>query len=104
MMFSLGIMDRLSEESLTGGANVAGSGTITSDGQVGGISGIPQKMVSARRDGADYFFVAAESCPQVFESPAYDDLDVVRVETLTDAVEALETIRTGEGELPRCQE
>ncbi|KOX12189.1 PDZ domain-containing protein [Nocardiopsis sp. NRRL B-16309] len=104
MMFSLGIMDRLTEESLTGGANVAGSGTITSAGQIGGISGIPQKMVSARRDGADYFLVAAESCSQVFQSAAYDELDVVRVETLTDAVDALETIRTGEGELPRCQE
>ena len=104
MMFSLGIMDRLTEESLTGGANVAGSGTIDSAGQVGGISGIPQKMVSARRDGADYFLVAAESCSQVFQSDAYDELEVVRVETLTDAVGALETIRTGEGELPRCQE
>ncbi|WP_017570913.1 YlbL family protein [Nocardiopsis halotolerans] len=103
MMFALGIMDRLSEEGLTGGADVAGSGTITADGRVGGISGIPQKMVSAQRDGAEYFFVAAESCSQVADSAAYGELEVVRVETLTDAVEALETIRTGEGELPRCE-
>lgn len=103
MMFALGIMDRLSEEGLTGGADVAGSGTITSDGRVGGVSGIAQKMVSAQRDGAEYFLVAAESCSQVSQSAAYEELDVVRVETLTDAVEALETIRTGEGELPRCE-
>ncbi|WP_197024290.1 PDZ domain-containing protein [Nocardiopsis sp. CNT312] len=103
MVFALGIMDRLSEESLTGGASVAGSGTITSDGRVGGISGIAQKMVSAERDGAEYFLVAAESCDQTFDSAALDDLEVVRVETLTDAVAALETIRTGEGELPRCE-
>ncbi|WP_159940508.1 MULTISPECIES: PDZ domain-containing protein [unclassified Nocardiopsis] len=103
MMFALGIMDRLSEEGLTGGAEVAGSGTITSDGRVGGVSGIPQKMVSAHRDGAEYFFVAAESCSQVSQSAAREELEVVRIETLTDAVEALETIRTGEGELPRCE-
>ncbi len=103
MMFALGIMDRLSEESLTGGVNVAGSGTITSDGQVGGVSGIPQKMVSAQRDGAEYFLVAAESCSQVAQSAAHDEMEVVRVETLTEAVEALETIRTGDGELPRCE-
>ncbi|PWV49987.1 PDZ domain-containing protein [Nocardiopsis sp. L17-MgMaSL7] len=103
MMFALGIIDRLSEESITGGASIAGSGTISSDGQVGGISGIPQKMVSAKRDGAEYFFVAADSCSQVFQSAAYGDLDVVRVETLTDAMDALDVIRGGEGELPRCE-
>jgi PDZ domain-containing protein len=103
MMFALGIMDRLSEEGLTGGAAVAGSGTITADGRVGGISGIPQKMVSAQRDGAEYFLVAADSCSQVAQSAAYGELEVVRVETLDDAVAALETIRTGEGELPRCE-
>ncbi|MDE3721068.1 PDZ/DHR/GLGF domain-containing protein [Nocardiopsis sp. N85] len=103
MMFALGIMDRLSEEGLTGGASIAGSGTITSAGEIGGVSGIQQKMVSAQRAGAGYFFVAADSCSQVFESAAYGELEVVRVETLTDAVEALETIRTGEGELTRCE-
>lgn len=103
MMFALGIIDRLSEESITGGARVAGSGTVTTDGQVGGVSGIPQKMVSAHRDGAEYFFVAADSCSQVSQSAAADDLDVVRVETLTDALDALETIREGGDDLPRCE-
>lgn len=102
LVFALGIMDRLSEESVTGGARVAGSGTITSEGEVGGISGIPQKMVSAQRDGAEYFFVAAESCSQVTQSAAYGEIEVVSIETLTDAVEALETIEAGGDDLPRC--
>ncbi|WP_017585180.1 YlbL family protein [Nocardiopsis ganjiahuensis] len=103
MMFALGIIDRLSEEGITGGVSIAGSGTITSDGQVGGVSGIPQKMVSARRDGAEYFFVAADSCSQAAQSAAYGELEVVRVETLTDAMDALETIREGGDDLPRCE-
>jgi len=103
LMFALGIMDRLSQESVTGGAQVAGSGTITSAGEVGGVSGIPQKMVSAQRAGAEYFFVAAESCSQVSQSAAYGELEVVSVETLTDAVEALETIEAGGQDLPRCE-
>ncbi|MBR8741359.1 PDZ domain-containing protein [Nocardiopsis sp. MG754419] len=103
MMFALGIVDRLSEESITGGARIAGSGTISSDGRVGGVSGIPQKMVSAQRDGADHFLVAAESCSQVAQSAAYGELDVVQVETLTDAMDALETIREGGDDLPRCE-
>ncbi|MGW5878536.1 YlbL family protein [Nocardiopsis terrae] len=103
MMFALGIIDRLSEEGITGGASVAGSGTISTDGRVGGISGVPQKMVSAQRDGAEYFLVAADSCSQVAQSAAYGELEVVRVETLTDAVDALETIREGGDDLPRCE-
>ncbi len=104
MMFALGIIDRLSEESITGGVSIAGSGTISSGGQVGGVSGIPQKMVSAQRDGAEYFFVAADSCSQTVQSAAYGELEVVRVETLTDAMDALETIREGGDDLPRCAE
>ncbi|MFC3997226.1 PDZ domain-containing protein [Nocardiopsis sediminis] len=105
MMFALGIMDRLSEEGLTGGHQIAGTGTIAADGTVGGVSGVAQKMVSAERLGAEYFFVAAESCSQTFDSAAAGDIEVVRVERLGDAVGALETIRSGgdTGDLPRCE-
>ncbi|WP_017613556.1 YlbL family protein [Nocardiopsis salina] len=103
MMFSLGIMDRLSEDGITGGAEVAGSGTITADGEVGGVSGIPQKMVSAQQIGAEYFFIASDSCSQVSQSAAYGEVDVVAVDTLDEAVDALETIDSGSDDLPRCE-
>ncbi|MFC4560431.1 PDZ domain-containing protein [Nocardiopsis mangrovi] len=106
MMFALGIMDRLSEESLTGGHEIAGTGTIAADGTVGGVSGVAQKMVSAERLGAEYFFVAADSCSQTFDSAAAGDIEVVRVERLEDAVGALEAIRGGgaPADLPRCEQ
>jgi PDZ domain-containing protein len=105
LMFALGIMDRLSEEGITGGHHIAGTGTITADGTVGGVSGIAQKMVSADRLGAEYFFVAGESCAQTFESAAAGDIEVVRVDDLGDAVAALENIREGgdPADLPRCE-
>lgn len=103
MMFSLGIMDRLSEDGITGGAEVAGSGTITAEGEVGGVSGIPQKMVSAQQVGAEYFFVASDSCSQVSQSAAHGELDVVAVDTLDEAIDALETINAGGDDLPRCE-
>ncbi len=103
MMFSLGIMDRLTEESLTGGSTVAGTGTIEPNGTVGGVSGVEQKVVSAAEEGADYFFVADESCDQAMSSSASEDIDVVKVGELGDAVDALETIRDGAPEdVPRC--
>lgn len=112
MMFALGIMDRLTEEDLTGGHYIAGSGTIQpyrddpddeAVWEVGAVSGIAQKMVSAERDGADYFFVAEGSCPQTHESAA-TGIEVVAIDTLDTAAEVLEAIRSeGEGaELPRC--
>ncbi|MUL39871.1 PDZ domain-containing protein [Streptomonospora sp. PA3] len=105
MMFALGIIDRLSEQSLTGGHEIAGTGTITPEGEVGGVSGVAQKMVSAQRLGAEYFLVAGESCAQTFESAATGEIEVVKVQTLDDAVEALKAIRTGEGagDLPSCR-
>ncbi|RCV50488.1 YlbL family protein [Marinitenerispora sediminis] len=104
LMFALGVMDHLSPDGLTGGHQIAGTGTITADGVVGGVSGVEQKMVSAQRQGAEYFFVAADSCPQTFDSAATGEIEVVAVEELDDAVAALDAIRTGEGldELPRC--
>ncbi|MFD0773688.1 PDZ domain-containing protein [Streptomonospora algeriensis] len=104
MMFALGITERLTPEDLTGGNEIAGTGTITPQGEVGGVSGIAQKMVSARQQGAEYFFVAGESCSQTFDSAATGEIEVVKVDTLDDAVGALEAIRNGEdGDLPRCQ-
>ncbi|HEY9307460.1 MAG TPA: PDZ domain-containing protein, partial [Microbacterium sp.] len=43
MMFALGIIDTLTPDELNGGEQVAGTGTITADGEVGPIGGIRQK-------------------------------------------------------------
>jgi PDZ domain-containing protein len=40
MMFALGIIDTLTPGPLTGGERIAGTGTITAEGVVGGIGGI----------------------------------------------------------------
>lgn len=113
MMFALGIIDRLSEDDLTGGHYIAGSGTLQpyreedSDEtvwEVGAVSGIAQKMVSAQNSGAEYFLVAEGSCPQTHESVA-TEIDVIAIDTLDTAVEALETIST-DGDvdsLSRCE-
>ncbi|MDS1272547.1 PDZ domain-containing protein [Lipingzhangella sp. LS1_29] len=120
MMFALGIMNRLSDEDLTGGHHIAGTGTVqpqlpedaedpqdpeVREWRVGSVSGVAQKMISAEDQGADYFFVAEDSCPQT-ESSAATDIQVVSVTSLADAVAALETIRTEEDPdgLPSCSD
>ncbi|MFP7760951.1 PDZ domain-containing protein [Marisediminicola sp. LYQ134] len=103
MMFALGIIDKLTPGSLTGGTNVAGTGTITADGLVGGIGGIRQKMYGAADDGATLFLAPTANCDEVV-GHVPDGLTVVAVETLDDSLEALETVANGEDatDLPTC--
>lgn len=65
MMLSLGIYDQLTEGPLTGGEDIAGTGTIDAEGQVGPIDGIRQKMIGARDSGADWFLAPDANCVEV---------------------------------------
>ena len=91
LMFSLGIMDQLTEVDELGGARVAGTGTISVAGDVGPIGGIRMKMYGARDAGSDYFLAPAENCAEVAGNvPA--GLDVFSVDTLDDAYAAITAI------------
>nr|WP_066151120.1 SepM family pheromone-processing serine protease [Halalkalibacter krulwichiae] len=60
LMFSLEIYNQLTEEDITKGYEVAGTGTINEEGTVGRIGGANQKVVAADRAGADFFFAPNE--------------------------------------------
>ena len=91
LMFSLGVLDKLTPGNLTGGRNVAGTGTIDSSGQVGPIGGIRQKMYSAKYAGADYMFVPAQNCADAYgHVPA--GIRIFKVSTMNDALAALKVI------------
>ncbi len=103
MMFALGIIDTLTPEELNGGQNVAGTGTITADGTVGPIGGIRQKLWGAQEAGAEWFLAPESNCDEVV-GHVPDGLQVFAVETLDDALDALEVVRDG-GDvdaLPTC--
>lgn len=92
LMFALAVVDKLTPGELTGGRFVAGTGTITQDGGVGPIGGIPFKMRAAKDAGATTFLVPADNCSEAV-SNAVDDLLLVRVGTLGEAVTALDALR-----------
>ncbi|MFB8148020.1 PDZ domain-containing protein [Microbacterium sp. NPDC056003] len=103
MMFALGIIDTLTPDQLNGGQNVAGTGTITADGEVGPIGGIRQKLFGAKDAGAEWFLAPEANCDEVV-GHVPDGLQVFAVETLDDALDALEAVRAG-GDvdaLPTC--
>ncbi|NLU81981.1 PDZ domain-containing protein [Rhodococcus sp. HNM0569] len=95
LMFTLAVIDKLTPGELNGGAFVAGTGTITSDGTVGPIGGIQHKIVAADEAGAETFLVPARNCDEAKQG-APDGLRLVKVDTLATAVDALGAIDRGE--------
>ena len=100
LMFSLAVVDKLTTGDLNGGKFVAGTGTITDDGKVGSIGGITHKMLAAQEAGATVFLVPADNCAEA-RTAHQDGLELIKVETLTGAVDALKTYSAG-GEPPTC--
>ncbi|MFF0966334.1 YlbL family protein [Streptomyces sp. NPDC003703] len=102
LMFALGIYDKLTPGSLTGGKFVAGTGTIDDDGKVGPIGGIELKTIGARDKGAQYFLTPADNCAAAAaDTPS--GLTLVKVGTIGDALGALKDIRSGKtADLPTC--
>lgn len=91
MIFSLAIIDKLTEGSLVGNHVVAGTGAISYDGEVQPIGGIVQKMHGAKRDGAQYFLAPIQNCDEVVGNVP-DGLQVYSVQHLDDAVRVLQAI------------
>jgi PDZ domain-containing protein len=103
-MLSLAIIDKLAGNGkggdLTGGHNIAGTGTIQSDGTVGAVGGVQLKTHAAARDGATVFLVPRGECSDAKVNPPAG-LRLVPVDTLTDSLNALNTLNSG-GALPGC--
>jgi PDZ domain-containing protein len=103
MMFALGIFDKLTPGSLTGGNYIAGTGTIDGSGAVGPIGGIQQKMFGAQLAGAKYFLAPKDNCIDVV-GHIPTGLQVFKVTNFKDALTAVEKIGKGENlsSLPKC--
>jgi Lon-like protease len=102
LVFALAIYDKITEGPLLAGRHVAGTGTITPEGQVGAIGAIQQKIAGAEDAGATDFLVPAANCGDLVGLGT--DVNLIRVGTLREAIAALEALNTpgAAGPLPRC--
>ena len=101
LMFALSIVDLLTEEDLTGGRVIAGTGEIGIDGRVGPIGGIVHKIPgSILRDddepAAEVFLVPRDNVEEARGAVVTQPITLVPVDTLGDAVDALAALRAGE--------
>ncbi|WP_404465528.1 PDZ domain-containing protein [Micrococcus antarcticus] len=96
-MFALAVLERLTPGAMTGGAHIAGTGTITEEGQVGPIGGIAQKVRGAADAGAAVFLAPAANCADL-DGRVPEGIAVYAVDTLTTARGVVEAV--GRGETP----
>jgi len=92
MMFVLELLDRLLPENLTGGKNIAGTGTISLDEKVGAIGGVRQKVVAAENSGIEYFLVPEDNYEEA--AGVARKIKVVSVATLDEALVFLRNLDT----------
>lgn len=104
LIFSLAVYDTLTPGALTGGAPIAGTGTIAEDGRVGPIGGIQQKIIAAADSGAKLFFVPPANCGSATAVDlGQEDMRLVKAPTMHSALQSLRTYaKDPDAPLPKC--
>lgn len=95
LAFTLAVLDQLTPGELTGGQQVAVTGTIDPVGEVGAVGGVLQKTAAVKDLGADVFIVPSrlgEAELAAIVERAGDELQIIPVENLDEALEALSTL------------
>lgn len=88
MMIAVTIYDLVSEDDIAAGRVIAGTGEVLPDGSVGSIGGVREKVRSAVDAGADVLLVPAQQL-EAARATAPEDLEVIGVATVREAIEAL---------------
>jgi PDZ domain-containing protein len=91
LVFSIGLVELLTEKDLMQGRHIAGTGTISERGIVGPIGGINEKILSAKKVGATVFFAPIGNAEELAKAP--EGIKVITVATLAQAISYLERTR-----------
>lgn len=99
LAFTLAMIDELSPGSLTGGQDIAVTGTIDLNGEVGAIGGLAQKVSAVHQNGIRVFLVPASQSElttpegrQRLEDAGRGEVEIIPVATLDEALAALEEL------------
>ena len=101
LAFTLALIDELTPGELTGGTNIAVTGTIALDGSVGPIGGLSQKSNAVLQHGVEVFLVPAsqrelaegqDELRQKLDDAGHGRVKIVPVANLDEALAALEDL------------
>ncbi|HOP65479.1 MAG TPA: PDZ domain-containing protein [Bacilli bacterium] len=91
LMLALSIYNSITENDLSKGLKIAGTGTIDEAGNVGEIGGIKYKLLGAIKNDADIFICPADNYSEAKEilETENSNLKLISVSTLKEAIEKL---------------
>ena len=89
-VFTMEIYNQLTEEDITGGKRIAGTGTVNLDGEVGRVSGIKYKVIAAEEAGVDIFLVTSENYEEA--AAAAVNLEVIAADRIDDIIDYLNNL------------
>jgi len=98
LMQALSVYNAITDNDITKGLKIAGTGTISIDGSVGAVGGVYNKVITAHQNRADVFFYPAGSISNTEDAlAAYATLFrpkmmLIGVNTFEEALEALENL------------
>ena len=84
LVFTLGLVDLLTPVDIVQGRKIAGTGTISSDGKVGPIGGVTEKILGAKKAGASLLLISRENCLDLPHEVT--GIEVVAIDTIDEAV------------------
>ena len=88
MMMALNVYNLLTEDDITNGKKIAGTGTIEIDGSIGPVGGVKQKVIAAKRANAGLIHVPTANYEEasVF---ADDNTQIVAVDSFDNALNVI---------------
>lgn len=95
LAFTLAILDQLTPGELSGGGQIAITGTMSIDGSVGPVGGVAQKAAAVRDLGIEHFIVPSslgEERIQELRDVVDGKVEIIPVDNLSQALEVLERL------------
>ena len=94
-MTAVSIYNAITEEDITKGLNIGGTGTVDILGNVGEIDGVKYKIMGAVKNDIDIVFVPSGNYEEAIETKNNNDYDIeiVSIDTFEDVINYLKNYK-----------
>ena len=90
-MMSLSIYNAITDEDITKGLKIGGTGTIDINGNVGEIDGVKYKIMGAIKNDLDIVFVPSANYEDAIKTKGKNKIKIVSVDTFDEIINYLKT-------------